>query len=224
MPARLSKKEKKYMSIHQAEIEEKIRFIFAEMDELVFQRRGIRVAGVALPITFGFSGIFPASYSYHPASKPGKLGNEHFHFSLRYFAEEGDLSLKYKNFRHIVIHEYAHYMVQHVFPHEACLEKPHGETWRKCCLELGIIPKVVFSDKHRYQDWSQLFLPTDGFEQAPPAPAKYTCGDCIRHPSLGKGLITGIEASKLAVNLVVQFEHCIKRIDQKWAMENCTVF
>ena len=224
MSIKLSEKEKKYMSAHQTEIEEKIRSIFAEMDELVFQSHGIRVSGAALPITFGFSRNPLAYYSYHPARKSGRknLGNEHFHFSLRYFAEEGDFSLKNRNFRHVVIHEYGHYMVQHVFPQEASLESAHGETWRKCCRELGIVPKATFSDGQRRQDWAQLFLSSGGFEQAPLAAAEFACGDYIRHPSLGTGLITEIEASKLAVNLVVCFEHCIKRIDQKWAIKNCT--
>ena len=225
MSARLSEIEKKNMSVHQTEIEGKIRSIFAEMDEIVFQTHGVRVSGAALPITFGFARNTLAYYSYHPESKSGResLGNEHFHFSLRYFAEEGDLSLETRNFRHVVIHEYGHYMVRQVFPQEACLEYPHGKTWRKCCRELGIVPKATFSEDQRHQDWSQLFLLTDGFEQAPPATIKFTCGDYIRHPSLGQGRITEIEASRLAVNLVVRFEQCVKKIDQKWAMNNCTV-
>ena len=223
MSARLSEKEKKHMSENQSEIEEKIRSIFAEMDELVFQSHGIRVSGATLPITFGFSRNPLAYYSYHPADKSErkKLGSEHFHFSLRYFAEEGDFSLRNKNFRHVVIHEYGHYMVRHVFPLEACVERPHGETWRRCCRELGIVPKAVFSDNQRPKDWSQLFLLNGGFEQAPLAAERFSCGDYIRHPSLGEGVITEIEASKLAVNLVVRFDHCTKKIDQKWALNNC---
>ena len=225
MSARLSEKEKKHMSENQSEIEEKIRSIFAEMDELVFQSHGIRASGATLPITFGFSRNPLAYYSYHPADKSErkKLGSEHFHFSLRYFSEEGDFSLNNRNFRHVVIHEYGHYMVRHVFPQEACLETAHGETWRKCCRELGIVPKATFSEGQGRHDWAQLFLPSGGFERAPLAGAKFACGDYIRHPSLGKGLITEIEASKLAVNLVVRFEQGIKRIDQKWAMKNCII-
>lgn len=223
MSARLSENEKNYMSMHQVEIEAKIRSIFAEMDALVFRIHGVHVSGASLPITFGFSRNPLAYYSYHPTNKSGRknLGSEHFHFSLRYFAEEGDLSLKNRNFRHVVIHEYGHYMVRHVFPREACQEGAHGETWKKCCRELGIVPKSTFSDNQRRQDWSQLFLLTGGFEQAPLAAAKFTCGDVISHPSLGIGEITAVEASKLAVNLVVHFEHCVKKIDQKWAMNNC---
>ena len=224
MAARLSAKDKKYMSVNQTEIKERIRHIFAEMDGIVFKKHGIRVSGADLPITFGFAEGALAYYSYHPEKtfQRKKLGDEHFQFSLRYFAKEGDLALTNSVFRHVVIHEYGHYMVQHVFPQEASLESAHGETWRKCCRELGIVPKATFSDGQRRQDWAQLFLSSGGFEQAPLAAAEFACGDYIRHPSLGTGLITEIEASKLAVNLVVCFEHCIKRIDQKWAIKNCT--
>ena len=225
MSKTLSKEEKQWMSAHQAEVEEKIRSIFAEMDELVFQSRGIRLSGADLPITFGYSKGATAYYQYHPTNEAGrkKLGDEHFHFSLRYFAEEGDFSLSSKNFRHQVIHEYGHYMAQHIFPNEVCRERPHGETWQKCCRELGIVPEASFDDRQRTQDWANLFLPSAGFEQAPLADAKFSCGDCISHPSFGQGLIIEIEASRLAVNLVVQFEQCVKRIDQNWAMKNCTV-
>ena len=45
MSKRLSKKEKANMSKYQAEIEERIRSIFAEMDELVLKNHGTRLSG-----------------------------------------------------------------------------------------------------------------------------------------------------------------------------------
>lgn len=224
MSEKLSKTEKSRMSLHQAVVEEKIRLVFAEMDKLVSDTYGVQISGSELPITFGFAQGTLAYYSYHPSfgSQRSDLGSEHFHFSLRYFAEEGDLFLDPKNFRHVVIHEYAHYMVRHIFPEAARRELSHGQTWRKCCRKLGIVPKATFSEKQRHYEWVQLFIMTGEFEPAPLAVSKYACGDYIQHPTLGLGKIIEIEPSKTAVNLVVCFDQCIKRIDQKWALKHCT--
>ena len=50
MSARLSENEKNYMSMHQVEIEAKIRSIFAEMDALVFRIPGVHVSGGLLQL------------------------------------------------------------------------------------------------------------------------------------------------------------------------------
>ena len=121
MSKRLSKKEKANMSKYQAEIEERIRSIFAEMD---------------------------------------KLENEHFRFSLRHFVRKDEISLADSTFRNIVIHEYAHYMVTHLYPKAAREEAAHGETWEECCYELGITPIVTYINEQLYKEWAHLLRPT----------------------------------------------------------------
>ena len=162
MSKRLSKKEKANMSRYQAEIEERIRGIFAEMDEQVLKNHGTRLSGASLPITFGFSKRSWASYSCHLRKKGEKhmLENERFRFSLRHIARKDEFSLTDSTFRNIVIHEYAHYMVEHLYPKAAREEAAHGETWEECCYELGITPIVTYIDEQLYKEWAHLLLPT----------------------------------------------------------------
>ena len=220
----LSEKEQEQMSVHKDVIEQRIRTIFEEMDKLVFQKYNVLLSGCTLPITFGFSKNPLAYYRYSISigvkgrKRPRK---EYFHFSLRYFAEEGDLALKGLNFRHIVIHEYAHYMAHHIFPDEVCKEKPHGMTWKKCCRELGIIPAATFNNKQRNYEYVQLFLLTGDYEEAPLAKAELSCGEQIIHPTLGKGRIIDIISSRQGIDLIIEFEGCTKTLDQKWVMKQC---
>lgn len=162
MSKRLSKKEKANMSKYQAEIEERIRSIFAEMDELVLKNHGTRLSGASLPITFGFSKRSWASYSCYLRKKGEKykLENEHFRFSLRHFVSKDEISLADSTFRNIVIHEYAHYMVTHLYPKAAREEAAHGETWEECCYELGITPIVTYINEQLYKEWAHLLRPT----------------------------------------------------------------
>ena len=77
-----------------------------------------------------------------------------------HFVSKDEISLADSTFRNIVIHEYAHYMVTHLYPKAAREEAAHGETWEECCYELGITPIVTYINEQLYKEWAHLLRPT----------------------------------------------------------------
>ena len=214
----LSIQEKEKMSFDTAEIELKIRNILVEMDSIILRKKGITLQGGSLPIVFNYRKQHLAAYGVRQKRQTGEITGETFYFSLRYFSKAGDYKLDDLLFRYVVMHEYGHFMVQHLY---SINEEPHGPVWKKCCREIGIIPRAIFQDSQRGMSYSQLFLPHGYYEQTPVVKALYQIGDIIEHPAYGKGEITALERTQLGVSLTVRFALIEKRLDQKWVMAHC---